>query len=214
MDDDADRAGTITKKLLAIRLLRGIVAGTADVDAQASDEHGQGGTFATWFGGARAGAIGKGHMREVYPLARGDNDPEDNAGDLNPNNFDLMMRTVRWGGNTYIMPSVRLQMQHYNDEFGSGREDGPLDTEYQPILGLVTITDGELGDGDQFAEWLEQQSGKVYATTVVLGFGHEHDRAVKQWKQIALRNPHVFVIEADGSTDANDLAAQVLARLR
>lgn len=124
-------------------------------------------------------------------------------GDLSPENFREKWASIQWGGNTRIMPGWELLMQTYMEEFGNVPAlDRPQ------ILALV-ITDGEALDTQEFATALSQLKGVGHACIAVMGFGGEHDTALKLYQDVAAGNPNVRVVSFGNETNPNTIADAV-----
>lgn len=162
-----------------------IVSELAAQDSQAAKEEEGGGLRTVTFAGGNA-----------YDLD-----------DLNPNNLEQTWATIHWAGGTRIMPGLNKLIEVYNDEFGSRpAADRPL------LLALV-ITDGEADDTDRFAQAVAQAAGGVYFALAIIGYGPEHDAAVRQYKAIEERNAHVKVLPFAAETDPNVIARALLRML-
>lgn len=162
-----------------------IVSELAAQDSQAAKEEEGGGLRTVTFAGGNA-----------YDLD-----------DLNPNNLEQKWATIHWAGGTRIMPGLNKLIEVYNDEFGSQpAADRPL------LLALV-ITDGEADDTDRFAQAVAQAAGGVYFALAIIGYGPEHDAAVRQYKAIEERNAHVKVLPFAAETDPNVIARALLRML-
>ena len=157
-----------------------LVCDLAEEDSQAVDEQDEegGGIRTITFAGKRA----------------------EDIGDLNPNNLEEKWARIDWSGTTWIMPGWRKLLQVYHDEFGAR----PFKD--QPLLMATIITDGESEDTDDFAAALAQAHGNVYCSVAVIGYGQEHDRAVRKYMDISNRNKHVRVIPFDGETNHTYIA--------
>lgn len=159
-----------------------IVSELAAQDSQASKEEEGGGLRTVTFAGGYA-----------YDLD-----------DLNPNNLAQKWAGIRWAGGTRIMPGLNKLIEVYNDEFGSRPAAD------RPLLMALVITDGEADDTDQFAHAVAQAAGGVYFALAIIGYGPEHDGAVRQYKAIEEKNAHVKVLPFAAETDPNVIARALL----
>lgn len=159
-----------------------IVSELAAEDSQAAKEEEGGGLRAVTFAGGDAFDIG----------------------DLNPNNLDQKWGGIKWAGGTRIMPGLNKLIEVYNEEFGS---EPPAE---RPLLMALVITDGEADDADQFGRAIAQASGGVYFALAIIGYGPEHDAALRQYKAIEEKNAHVRVLPFASETDPNVIARALL----
>lgn len=208
--------GQIAKELIKANEARKETQGS--VDTQESDEVTPNGTsmggMLTVVFSDEGTLVGSGHMLSVYPDLQDQVDEEtgktvsrqeqaeDHAGDLNVFNFDRLWRTVRPGGLTYIMEGVKVQMEHYDEEFSSAK--------HKPTLCLYVQTDGELDDPQDFADFL-RSNDHVVISCVVVGYGPDAQRAYRQWQAISQQHRNVHVFATNGSTDAAGIAQQLIA---
>lgn len=165
--------------------IRIIVAELAKEDSQAAHEESGGGLRTVTFAGGDA------HDIE----------------DLNPTNLTQKWNQIRWAGGTYIMPGLAKLLEVYKDEFGSRpKTDRPL------LLALV-ITDGEAEDVTAFEQSVSQVGGDMYVALAVIGFGTEHDEAVRSFQAIEAKNKHVKVLPFAGETNPQTIADALLAMI-
>ncbi len=172
----------MSKAALAEQITRILVHDLGSEDSQGTDEKDGGGLSTVLFADGIASEVG----------------------DLNDANFDQKWRKIKWGGGTYIAPAFELVEENFKEEFGHLPEGA------RPTLALGIITDGALSDLNAATNWLHNVSGGTYVYVVVVGSGMEHDRAVKQWQNIAEQNTHVRVEAASQSTDPHAIAAGLL----
>lgn len=159
-----------------------IVSELAAQDSQASKEEEGGGLRTVTFAGGNA-----------YDLD-----------DLNPNNLSQKWAGIHWAGGTRIMPGLNKLIEVYNDEFGSRPAAD------RPLLMALVITDGEADDTDRFAQAVAQAAGGVYFALAIIGYGPEHDAALRQYKAIEDKNAHVKVLPFASETDPNVIARALL----
>ena len=122
-------------------------------------------------------------------------------GDLNPGNFTRVWNSIRWGGGTRIAPGMRCVLAAYNNEF---------QTTPQPTLMLLVIIDGEAEDTGEFITMLNRIAGTVYAAIAVVGYGEEHDAALRSFQAVAQTNAHVRVFSLAEESDPNTVAQSLL----
>src|SRR5579883_1986114 len=159
-----------------------IVAALAEQDSQAAHEEGGGGLRTVIFSGGRAADIG----------------------DLNPSNLNQVWSQIQWGGGTRIMPGWNTLINTYMQEFGQE------DPSRRPVLMALVITDGEADDTAQFAQAVAQASGGVYVALAIIGYGPEHDAALRAYQQIEQTNGNVKVIPFGSKTDPQVIAHGLL----
>lgn len=136
-------------------------------------------------------------------------DPDDEPtngkiGDLSPENWQEKLKAVVLGGGTEILPGWNALMEVYLDEFGdTAAQDRPK------ILAIV-VTDGEATDTEDFASELAKQGNRTYVALCVMGFGDEHDRALKIYQDVAAKNDHVRVLTFGNTTDPDVITNAIL----
>jgi hypothetical protein len=159
-----------------------IVAQLAAQDSQAAKEEEGGGLRTVTFAGGNATDLD----------------------DLNPNNLEQKWTQIHWAGGTRIMPGLNKLIDVYNEEFGS------RPAAERPLLMALVITDGEADDTDQFARAVAQAAGGVYFALAIIGYGPEHDAAVRQYQNIEQKNAHVKVLPFAAETDPSVIARGLL----
>jgi hypothetical protein len=159
-----------------------IVAQLAAQDSQAAKEEEGGGLRTVTFAGGNAADLD----------------------DLNPTNLEQKWAQIHWAGGTRIMPGLNKLIEVYNDEFGSRPAAA------RPLLMALVITDGEADDTDQFARAVAQAAGGVYFALAIIGYGPEHDAAVRQYQNIEQKNAHVKVLPFAAETDPSVIARGLL----
>jgi uncharacterized protein YegL len=176
-------AGGQTKRRETIQeAIKIVVAELAKEDSQAEHEEGGGGLRTVTFAGG-----------DAYDIE-----------DLNPDNLHAKWSQIRWGGGTYIMPGLEKLLEVYRDEFGS------RPAEQRPTLLALVITDGEAEDTNEFAQAISRVGGSMYVALAIIGFGDEHDRALRAYQQIEARNKHVKVFSFGSETDPSTIAGALL----
>ena len=187
VEETAAPGSAMTKKELATDVARILVAGLAAADSQGTDEKGGGGLLTITFADGIATEVG----------------------DVNPANFETVWSAVRWGGGTYITPALDMATANFAEEFGH------LPVTAQPDLILAILTDGALNDTNAANSFLRRAAGNVYVFVIVIGHGTAHDTALAGWQNIAETSQgHVQVEAANGSTDAQAIAARILAMVQ
>jgi hypothetical protein len=159
-----------------------IVERLAAADSQAEDEEEGGGLRTITF------ADGQAH----------------DLGDLNPGNLQQKWNSIRWGGGTRIMPGFNLLLKTYTDEFGERPQ------EERPLLLALVITDGEADDTEAFRNTVARAAGSMYVVLAIVGYGAEHDRALRAYQQVEAQNAHVKVLPFAGETDPEIIASALL----
>lgn len=220
----ADPRNTMTKWQLESNIMYELIQANENrkktlgsADSQESDEITPNGTsmggLLTVVFSDEGTLVGEGHMLSVYPDLQDKVDEdtgktvtrreqaEDHAGDLNTYNFQQLWRTVRPDGHTYIMEGIKIQMDHYDEEFANSR--------HKPTLALYVMTDGALDDPREFMGFL-RSNDNVVISCVVVGYGPDAERAYNQWSGISNQHPNVHVFATKGSTDAAAIANQLI----
>ncbi len=128
--------------------------------------------------------------------------------DLNPANLRSKWEHITWDGGTLIMPGWAKALEVYRKEFG----DRPVES--RPKLLVLVITDGEAKDFASFANVLRSLSGKLYVQMAVIGYGTEHDSALKAYQDAAASNPgHVQVKTFGSQTNPEEIATGLLSMI-
>lgn len=131
-----------------------------------------------------------------------------NLKDLNPNNLRTKWEQINWDGGTLIMPGWDKLLEVYADEFGNEPPSA------RPKLLALIITDGEARDFHQFSQTLKSLSGNIYVELAIIGYGSEHDNALKDYQSAADANPgHVEVRTFGSQTDPQQIANGLLAMI-
>ncbi|MGH2508005.1 MAG: hypothetical protein ACRDHZ_11465 [Ktedonobacteraceae bacterium] len=156
-----------------------IVARLAAADSQAAEEEEGGGLRTITFADGRA----------------------QDLGDLNSDNLVQKWNTIQWGGGTRIMPGFNLLLKTNTDEFGS---EPPAE---RPLLLALVITDGEADDTDAFKNTIARSAGSMYVVLAIIGYGPEHDRALRAYQQVEAQNAHVKVLSFASETDPEMIAS-------
>jgi len=129
-------------------------------------------------------------------------------GDLNPGNLKQKWAKIQWEGTTRIMPGWKKLLKVYLDEFGHRPPSK------RPILVALVITDGEALDTREFAEALARVKGHVFVTLAIIGFGPEHDDALRAYKIIESENSHVKVVTLASETNPEIIATTLLQMIQ
>jgi len=159
-----------------------IVTTLGKEDSQASHEESGGGLRTVTFAGGQAHDID----------------------DLNPRNLKDKWSKIKWAGGTRIMPGWNKLWATYMEEFGS------RPAQSRPLLMALIITDGDADDSTAFANALHRVGEGVYVTLAVIGYGDEHDTAVKTYQQISDQNANVKVVTFGSETNPESIARALL----
>ena len=128
--------------------------------------------------------------------------------DLNPGNLRQKWEHIVWDGGTLVMPGWNKLIEVYSDEFG----DRPASQ--RPKLLALIITDGEARDFQKFSDTIKKLSGNIYVELAIIGYGAEHDNALRSYQQSADANPgHVEVRTFGSQTDPQQIAEGLLAMI-
>jgi len=126
-------------------------------------------------------------------------------GFFHKDNLENEWLTVQFHGGTHIMDGWRTMLRTYENYF----------TEKQvatwPLLLCLIITDGELQDGHEFEQHLKHVHGRLFVEIAVVGYGEDHDRALKHYRHISHHHHHVRVTAFTGETDPRVISAQLLS---
>lgn len=177
------------RRVLVCDALRGVVAALAEHDAQGADEEGGGGLRTVTFTSIH-------HVPHVEDI-----------GDVNPANFSAKWAGIQWRGSTVIRPGFDKLFQVYMDEFGARP---PAE---RPKLVAIVITDGEAEDTEAFAAALATVGAGVYVALAIIGFGDEHDAAMRAYLSVAARNSHVRVVSLAAVSDSALVTRTVMSML-
>jgi len=113
--------------------------------------------------------------------------------------------TVMFHGATHIIDGWRTMLRTYENYFTEKQ------VETWPLLLCLIITDGELQDGHEFEQHLKHVHGRLFVEIAVVGYGADHDRALKHYRHIAHHHHHVRVNSFTGETDPRSIASQLLS---
>lgn len=75
---------------------------------------------------------------------------------------------------------------------------------------VLVITDGEAEDTEQFAQALQSIGDRAYVTLAIVGYGSDHDQALRAYNRVAEYNRHVKVLPFAGETDPNVIAQALI----
>ncbi len=103
------------------------------------------------------------------------------------------------------MPGWNALNEVFLDEFGDVPQ---LD---RPKMLALVITDGEADDTDAFASEMQKVGKRAYVVLAVMGYGEEHDRALKVYQDVASANDHVRVVSFGNTADPNRIADAVVS---
>lgn len=182
MNYPATEGGTTARNTVVREAIGLIVARLAEADSQAEHEEDGGGLRTVTF------ADGQAH----------------DIGDLNPENLQKKWSRITWSGGTRIMPGFNMLLKTYTDEFGSRPQAE------RPLLLALVITDGEADDTEAFKNAVAKAAGSLYVALAIVGYGPEHDRALRAYQQVEAQNGHVKVLSFAGETDPETIANALL----
>jgi len=124
---------------------------------------------------------------------------------LHPNNIVNEFNQIRFHGATHIMDGWKAMLDRYEMQF----QDRPQSN--RPLLLCLLITDGEIQDAEEFERHLKRVRGRVFVEIAVVGFGEDHDNAIRHYRRIARTHDHVRVTEFTDKTDPDAIARQLLS---
>ena len=125
-------------------------------------------------------------------------------GDLSVSNLDAKFAQIHWHGSTWIMPGWTALLQVYLNEFG---QRPPTE---RPLVLVAVISDGEAADIINFGFAMQQLPMGVYVAIGIVGFGVEHDNAMRSFLPIVNSQPRCRVVQVRsgpaGDTNAHQIA--------
>jgi hypothetical protein len=125
-------------------------------------------------------------------------------GDLSVSNLDAKFAQIRWHGSTWIMPGWSALLQVYLNEFG---QRPPTE---RPLVLVAVLTDGEAADIVNFGFAMQQLPMGVYVAIGIVGFGVEHDNAMRSFLPIASAQPRCRIVQVSsgpaGDTNVHQIA--------
>lgn len=133
-------------------------------------------------------------------------------GDLNESNAQRKLKSVRWGGGTYVVPAVKLALKKYDEEFEDDEDDSRVHL-------ILIVTDGTADDWRDLEPYLlKADANRVYVVAIV-GHGDAALRTYNEYKKVADQNQaadefgkrHVHVVNFDGVTNPVELAEDLIA---
>jgi len=124
---------------------------------------------------------------------------------LHPNNFVGEFSKIRWHGATHIMDGWRKMLQCYENQFS----DRPQNQ--WPLLLALVITDGELQDGKEFEQHLKNVKGRIFVEIAVVGYGEDHDRALRHYNKIAKTHDHVRITAFTDNLDPSVICKRLIS---
>jgi hypothetical protein len=128
--------------------------------------------------------------------------------DLNTTNLRQKWDGIVWDGGTMIMKGWKKLMEVYAEEFGDRT------VSMRPKLLALIITDGEARDYQEFVQTIKGLSGNIYIEMAIIGYGADHDRALKAYQAAASQNPaHIEVKTLGSQTDPEEIARALLAMI-
>jgi hypothetical protein len=115
--------------------------------------------------------------------------------ELTVQNFEAKWSKINWEGNTRIMPAWKLMHNAFAAKFGR------LPEPQQPALLALLVTDGDSLDIQEFERTLASDQNS-YVVVALVGWGEEHDLALRSFNAIARTNPRLKVIPLQGAHEA------------
>jgi len=125
-------------------------------------------------------------------------------GFLHADNLQPEWATIKFHGGTHIMDGWRTMLSTYQNHFTEFPQD------QWPLLLCLIITDGELLDGHEFEQHLKHVHGRAFVEIAVVGYGEDHDRALRHYRHISHHHHHVRVTSFTGETDPRAIAVALL----
>jgi len=125
-------------------------------------------------------------------------------GFFHPDNLQNEWANIQFHGATHIMDGWRTLLRTYENYFTERKITN------WPLCLCLIITDGELQDGHEFEKHLAHVHGRLFVEIAVVGYGEDHDRAVKHYRHISKHHHHVTVTAFTGETDPYAIATQLL----
>jgi len=126
-------------------------------------------------------------------------------GFLHSDNLKIEWDQIRFHGGTHIMDGFRTMLKTYEEHFFE------LPQDQWPLLLCLIITDGELQDAKEFEEHLKHVHGRAFVEIAVVGYGEDHDRALRHYHHISKHHHHVRTTTFTGETDPHVIAGQLLS---
>jgi hypothetical protein len=132
-------------------------------------------------------------------------------GDLNESNAARKLEQVQWGGQTYVVPALKMALAKYAEEF----EDDEDSTRVHEIL---LLTDGEASDARDLEPYLlKANANRVYAIGIV-GHGDAALSTYNFYKKAADANQkadefgkrHVHVVLFDAVSNPDEIAGDLI----
>ncbi len=130
-----------------------------------------------------------------------------NLGVVTPNSFDHVWKSINFEGNTRIMPGWSLVQSSFNDKYKA------VAPENRPALLALVITDGDALDIAEFERTLKSDQNS-YVVVALVGFGEEHDLALRNFSEIARTNERLKVIPMNAAADAPIMAGTLMQMVR
>lgn len=132
-------------------------------------------------------------------------------GDLNESNAERKLRSVQWGGGTYVVPAVKLALKKYEEEFDDD-EDGSR------VHEILILTDGAADDWRELEPYLLDASASRVFVIAIVGHGDKALDTYNSYKRAAEQNQakdefgkaHVHVVLFDGVTDPREIAEDLI----
>jgi hypothetical protein len=122
-------------------------------------------------------------------------------GHLTRQNLAPKWREINFQGHTEIMPGWKKLLNLHEHHHTRSHE---------LLLFALVITDGVADDTSDFEEHLMTLHGRVFVVLAILGFGDDHDKAVREYKAIEGRNTHLRVVLVQDAPNQGKAIADAL----
>lgn len=132
-------------------------------------------------------------------------------GDLNESNAERKLRSVQWGGGTYVVPAMKLALKKYDEEFEDDEDDSRVHL-------VLIVTDGEAADWHDLEPYLLDANANRVFVVAIVGHGDAALDTYNSYKRAAGQNQekdefgkaHVHVVLFDGVTDPAEIAEDLI----
>jgi hypothetical protein len=136
--------------------------------------------------------------------------PQD-IGKLTRSSISRQWEEIDLGGSRpNLMAAVTQAQRQYLENHGE------QDVYERPSALAIILAGGPPADAAEFTSILEQagspgtEQEKLYAVIAVLGYGEEHDQAIRAFEQVETANPkHVRVVSFEGETNPQRITDQL-----
>jgi hypothetical protein len=196
-DDPITPGSDTQRKVVTLNTLRVFVRKLKEMDDAASDASLAGAAEKKGGGVLTFGFHGEGDAGVVE------------LGDLNLGNVEDAIASLRFGGRTYIMPSIARWQGDRDEEFS---QDEIKDVQRQ--FDLLFLTDGLIFDENTFLSWVGQAPSNHKVYFVVIGYDEDTEGALAGYQRIARQHPdQVYLYDMTHSSDPEAIASQMVALL-